>query len=136
MTHQRARGTAALVLSFSLLVVQLTITGSGRGCPMHASHHTPSETAGDMHDMSHQGENADHETRGLPAPHDRGTLGDCDLPCTPATCGSAVTCGATVAVTTETDLCSGSFSSNRRLSLFVLAPPNRLTAPEPPPPRA
>ena len=134
MMRQRARRTAAFLSS--LLVMQLTLTGSRHACPMHASQDTQPETAAGAHAMSHASAATEHQATPLTAADDTGTLGHCDLPCAPAACSSAVTCGATAAVPTMSGLTPASFASKRAIAPAALAPRSFTTAPEPPPPRA
>jgi hypothetical protein len=115
--------------------MQLTLTGSRHACPMHASHTTHPEMAADAHAMSHGSTGTAHQATRLATSEDVGTLGHCDFPCAPATCGSAVTCGTTAAVPTGRGLSPDAFASKDALSLVALAPPSLTTAPESPPPR-
>jgi hypothetical protein len=134
MMRQRARRTTALVLS--LLVMQLTVMGNAYACPMHASENAQPETAADAHAMGHGSTAAEHQATHPATSDDMGTLGHCDVPCAPATCGTAVTCGATVAVPTGSSLSPASFAAKGAIALAALAPRSLTTAPEPPPPRA
>jgi len=134
MMRQRARRTTALLLS--VLLVQLTLMGSGRACPMHASQNTHSQTAADAHAMGHESAGAQHQATRLATLDDMGALGDCDFPCVPALCGSSVSCGATAAAPTGSGVSAAAFASNGAVALAALAPRSLTTAPEPPPPRA
>jgi hypothetical protein len=133
MMRQRGRRLTALLAS--LLVTQLTTTASGFACPIHARDNPQRETAAAAHTMSHGGAATEHPATRVPTGDDMGMGGHCDFTCAPAACGSAVTCSATIAVTTESGLFPVSLATNTVVALAALTPQSLTTAPEPPPPR-
>jgi hypothetical protein len=133
MIGQRARrGTAILA---SLLLMQLTLTGSGRACPMHASQNTQPDVAAGMHAMSHGIAEPHHQAMHLATLDDAEALGHCDFSCAPAACPSTVTCGGTTAAPAESGLSSLAFESNRAVAPTTQPLRSLTTAPEPPPPK-
>lgn len=132
MRH-RTRRTTALVLN---VLMQLTLMGSGRACAMHTSQNAHSETAAGAHAMGHESVRAQHQVARVTTLNEMGTLGRCELPCAPAACGFAVTCGVTAAAPAASGFSPAAFASNGAVALAVVAPRSLTTAPEPPPPRA
>jgi hypothetical protein len=133
MMPQTARRMTAAVLT--LLLAEFTLAGNGDACIVHATHVGQEETT-HAHSATHHSPEMQPEISHVAPAHEPATLGPCDVPCAPATCVSAVTCGLTAAALAVSDLSPPAFASADAVAPDALVPRSLTTAPEPPPPRA